>query len=41
MPAAYVIYIGDAAEPSDTQGTIRQRVRDSIDVYVEVFFFPA
>lgn len=37
MPAAYVICIGDSADPSDTQGTIRQRVRDAIDVNVEVW----
>jgi hypothetical protein len=36
-PAAYVICIGDSAEPSDTQGSIRQRVRDVIDVNVEVW----
>ncbi|WP_242173683.1 MULTISPECIES: hypothetical protein [unclassified Pseudomonas] len=37
MPAAYVICIGDSAEPSDTSGVIRQKVRDAIDVNVEVW----
>lgn len=37
MPAAYVICIGDSADPSDTKGMIRQRVRDAIDVNVEVW----
>ncbi|MFL1562477.1 hypothetical protein ACI77J_14810 [Pseudomonas sp. O64] len=37
MPAAYVICIGDAAEPSEVSGMIRQRVRDAIDVNVEVW----
>lgn len=36
LPAAYVIYIGDEAEASDIQTGIRQRVRDSIDVNVEI-----
>jgi hypothetical protein len=37
MPAAYVICIGDSAEPSEVSGMIRQRVRDAIDVNVEVW----
>lgn len=36
-PAAYVICIGDSAEPSDVQGVVRQRVRDAIDVNIEVW----
>ncbi|WP_106805771.1 hypothetical protein [Pseudomonas sp. S5D5] len=37
MPAAYVICIGDSADPSDVSGMIRQKVRDAIDVNVEVW----
>lgn len=37
MPAAYVICIGDSAEPSEVSVMIRQRVRDAIDVNVEVW----
>lgn len=37
MPAAYVVVLGDDADPSDTQNTIRQVVRDQFDVCVEVF----
>lgn len=37
LPAAYVVYVGDEAEPSDIQNGIRQQVRDSIDVNVEIF----
>lgn len=36
MPAAYVICIGDSADPSDVSGVVRQKVRDAIDVNVEV-----
>lgn len=37
MPAAYVICIGDSADPSDISGVVRQKVRDAIDVNVEVW----
>ncbi len=37
IPAAYVICIGDSADPSDLSGMIRQQVRDAIDVNVEVW----
>lgn len=37
MPAAYVVVLGDDADPSDAQNVIQQVVRDTIDVCVEVF----
>ncbi|MCD5980511.1 phage tail terminator protein [Pseudomonas quasicaspiana] len=36
LPAAYVVVLGDDADPSDAQNAIRQVVRDTFDVCVEV-----
>lgn len=37
MPAAYVVVLGDDADPSPSQNVIQQVVRDTFDVCVEVF----
>jgi len=37
MPAAYVVVLGDDADPSPSQNVIQQVVRETVDVCVEVF----
>lgn len=37
MPSAYVVVLGDDADPSPSQNAIQQVVRETVDVCVEVF----
>jgi hypothetical protein len=37
LPAAYVVVLGDDADPSPSQNAIQQVIRETVDVCVEVF----